>query len=374
MKIAVNTRMLLPARLEGIGNFTAESFKRIVQSHPEHEFIFLFDRQFDPSFIYGKNVTPCVVYPPARHPFLIAFWNEISVGYALQKHKPDVYVATDGFFPLHTKTKTLAVFHDICFIHYPKDLPFLMARYYNNFFPAMAKKAKRIAAVSEFTKDDVVKTLGTPASKFDIVYNGASEKFSPLNEIQINETRKQFSSGQPYFLFVGSIHQRKNIANMLRAFDQFKKSNDSPLKMVLAGAKRWWTDEMESTLNAMQFKNDVIFTGRVSHEDLCRLTASAFAITYVSNFEGFGIPIIEGMKSGVPVLTSNTSSMPEIAGGAALIADPFSVDSISDGMKKLANDSSLRAALIGKGLQRAKDFTWDKTAQTLWRAIEKTME
>lgn len=161
---------------------------------------------------------------------------------------------------------------------------------------------------------------------------------------------------------------------MLRAFDQFKKSNDSPLKMVLAGAKRWWTDEMESTLNTMQFKNDVIFTGRVSHEDLCRLTASAFAITYVSNFEGFGIPIIEGMKSGVPVLTSNTSSMPEIAGGAALIADPFSVDSISDGMKKLANDSSLRAALIGKGLQRAHDFTWDKTAQTLWRAIEKTME
>ena len=160
---------------------------------------------------------------------------------------------------------------------------------------------------------------------------------------------------------------------MLKAFDEYKKSASSPVKMVLAGAKRWWTDEMEKTLEQMQFKSDVIFTGRVNFDDLCRITAGALAMTYVSTFEGFGIPIIEAMRSGVPVITSNVTSMPEVAGNAALLCDPFSVSSIAESMMKIANDEQLRKTLIEAGLKRQNDFSWDKTAVQLWNSIEKTI-
>lgn len=372
MKIAVNTRMLLPSRLEGIGNFTHESFRRIVPSHPEHEFIFIFDRPFDSSFVYGNNVTPVVVFPPARHPLLTSYWNEIGVANVLRKYRPDVYVGTDGFFPLSTKCKTLAVIHDLCFIHYPQDLPFLTSLYYRKMFPHFAKKATRIAAVSEFTKSDVINKFHIDEKKFDIVYNGASENFTPLSVEEITKTRKQFSDSKPYFLFVGAIHQRKNISNMLQAYDHFRKNYSSNIKMLLAGNRRWWTEEMEKTFQSMEYKNDVVFTGRVSLEDLCRITASALAMTYVSNFEGFGIPIIEGMKAGIPILTSNTSSMPEIAGQAALLCDPFNIESIADGMKQLASNESLRLDLIHKGNIRQAEFNWNKTAINLWHSIENT--
>lgn len=373
MKIAVNTRMLLKGKMEGIGYFTYESFRRIVKAHPEHEFIFIFDRPYDESFIFSENITPVVASPPARHPLLWYLWYEHSLPRVFKKTKADLFIGTDGYLSVASKMKTLSVFHDINFEHYPEDVPFFNRLFYRHYFPIYAQKAARIAAVSEFTKNDVVEKYKIDARKIDLVYNGVSEQFIPLSADEIIQVRNKFTQGQPYFLFVGSLHQRKNISNMLKAFDEYKKSASSPVKMVLAGAKRWWTDEMEMTLEQMQFKSDVIFTGRVNFDDLCRITAGALAMTYVSTFEGFGIPIIEAMRSGVPVITSNVTSMPEVAGNAALLCDPFSVSSIAESMMKIANDEQLRKTLIEAGLKRQNDFSWDKTAVQLWNSIEKTI-
>ncbi|MBK8584620.1 MAG: glycosyltransferase family 4 protein [Bacteroidetes bacterium] len=373
MKIAVNTRMLLKGKMEGIGYFTYESFRRIVKAHPEHEFIFIFDRPYDESFIFSENITPVVASPPARHPLLWYLWYEHSLPRVFKKTKADLFIGTDGYLSVASKIKTLSVFHDINFEHYPEDVPFFNRLFYRHYFPIYAQTAARIAAVSEFTKNDVVEKYKIDARKIDIVYNGVSEQFNPLSAAEITQVRNKFTQGQPYFLFVGSLHQRKNISNMLKAFDEYKKSASSPVKMVLAGAKRWWTDEMEKTLEQMQFKSDVIFTGRVNFDDLCKITAGALAMTYVSTFEGFGIPIIEAMRSGVPVITSNVTSMPEVAGNAALLCDPFSVSSIAESMMKIANDEQLRKTLIEAGLKRQNDFSWDKTAVQLWNSIEKTI-
>ncbi len=359
--------------MEGIGYFTYESFQRIVKAHPEHEFIFIFDRPYDESFIFSENITPVVASPPARHPLLWYLWYEHSLPRVFKSTKADLFIGTDGYLSVASKIKTLAVFHDINFEHYPEDVPFFNRLFYRHYFPIYAKKAARIAAVSEFTKNDVVEKYKIDARKIDIVYNGVSGQFNPLSADEIIQVRNKFTQGQPYFLFVGSLHQRKNISNMLKAFDEYKKSASSPVKMVLAGAKRWWTDEMEKTLQQMQFKTDVIFTGRVSFDDLCKITAGALAMTYVSTFEGFGIPIVEAMRSGVPVITSNVTSMPEVAGNAALLCDPFSVSSIAESMKKIAKDEQLRKTLIEAGLKRQSDFSWDKTAVQLWNSIEKTI-
>jgi glycosyltransferase involved in cell wall biosynthesis len=365
--------MLLNGKMEGIGYFTFETMKRITVSHPEAEFIFLFDRPFDAQFIFSDNIIPLAISPPARHPLLWYWWHEWSLPAVFKKYKPDYFISTDGYLSLSTDVQTLAVFHDINFEHYPKDLPFFNRLYYRHYFPKFAKKAKRIAAVSEFTKNDLIKCYGIDPGKIDVVYNGVHEEFKPVNESIRTETRKKFSNDQPYFLFVGALHQRKNISRLLQAFDKFKQSVSSPMKLVLAGQKRWWTSEMEEAFTAMMYKEDVIFTGRISHQDLLNLTASAFAITYVSIFEGFGIPIVEAMRCGIPVLTSNVTSMPEIAGHAALFCNPFDVESISEAMKKMYADEPLRKSLIEKGFERQKDFSWEKTADGIWKSFEKMM-
>lgn len=363
--------MLRTDKLEGIGIFTYESFRRIVTDHPEHRFLFLFDRPFDNRYIFGPNVTPVIVPPPARHPILYYIWCEWSLPRVFKKYKPDLFVGTDGFISIRSGLPSLSVIHDIHFMHHPKDLPFFARKYYTHFFPKYAQHSAGIATVSKYTADDVIATYGIPKNKIDVVYNGASEGFRPLDDSKKSAIRNKFAEGKLFFLFIGAIHQRKNIGNLLRAFESFKTKKSSDVKLILAGTRRWWTDEMESTLQSMSSKNDVIFTGRVSDQDLYDLAGSALAITYVSTFEGFGIPIVEGMKAGTPVLTSDITSMPEIAGNAALLCNPFSVESIADALMKLFSDEELRKKLTSAGLERSKIFTWDQTAQGLWRSIEK---
>ena len=200
-----------------------------------------------------------------------------------------------------------------------------------------------------------------------------NDGFKPLYENVIQSTRKRISGGAPYFLFTGAIHERKNISNMLRAYDLFRTTNAERIKLVLAGNKKWWSAQMEETLNAMAHKDDVIFTGRVSDEELHLLTGSALAMVYVSFFEGFGIPVLEAMKCNVTVVASNASALPEICGDAALLVDPHLVSDIASALSKAANDVPLRKSLIEKGRQRCENFSWEKTAGLLWNSVEKAM-
>jgi glycosyltransferase involved in cell wall biosynthesis len=372
VRIAVNTRLLLKDRLEGLGRFTFETLKLITQSHPEHEFFFLFDRPFDTNFVFADNVTPIVVRPPARHPLLWYVWFELSLPRVLKKINPDLFLSPDGFLSLNSNVLSLPVIHDLNFAHNPQDLAKSHAWFYNRYFPKYAQKAKRIATVSEFSKTDISKQYGIAPSKIDVVYNGVSERFKPLDENHKKAVLDKWSNGKPYFIYVGAIHQRKNIERMLAAYDRFREGN-SEHRFVLVGNKKWWTSTMQETLDVMKFKHEVVFTGRVSDEDLNDLMGAALANVYVSTFEGFGIPIIEAFQSGVPVITSNVTSMPEIASDAALLVYPLQSESISDAMIELASSNQLRLELIKKGHERAAHFTWIRSANLLWESIEKAV-
>lgn len=374
MEIVVNTRLLLRNKLEGIGWFTYETLKRITNAHPEHHFIFLFDRDYDEEFIFSDNITPVILSPQARHPFLFYWWFEFSVANFLNKYKPDLFLSPDGYMSLKANCKQLAVIHDISFEHYPNDVSFIVRKYYHHFFPRFARKATRIATVSEFSKRDLVKTYGVRASKIDVVFNGSNEFYSPiLDELKL-ETQKRFSRAGEYFLFVGSLHPRKNISRLFKAFDLFKAAVKSDVKMVIVGEKYYWTNEIKQTYLNMKHKDDVVFTGRLSNEDLKNVLGSALALTYVPYFEGFGIPILEAMNCDTPVITSNVTSMPEVAGDAALLVDPFSEQSIAEAMIYIHKDEDMRSDLIKKGIERRKEFSWDRTANLLWESIEKTMK
>jgi len=374
LKIAVNTRLLLAGRMDGIGRFADETLRIITTQHPEHQFCFYFDRKFDERFIYNANVNPVIIYPQARHPLLFLAWFEASLPLHFARTHPDIFLSPDGFLSLSAKVKSIGVIHDLNFEHYPEDIPFLMRKYYKTMFPRFAQKAKRIATVSEYSKSDIINMYHVDAAKIDVVNNGASSGFKPLPHNDRQQIRLKFSQGSEFFFFIGTLHPRKNLVNLFNAFDQFKKSDTKGIKLVLAGARMWWTDEIRMAYEGMEYRGDVIFTGRISDEDLASLMASALALTYVSYFEGFGIPILEAFQCDTPVITSDITSMPEVAGNAALLTDPFSVSSIADAMQKIASDGDFRQKLIVAGREQGRKFSWEQTAEKLWACVEKAME
>ena len=373
MRIGVNARFLLEGKLEGLGRYCDEVLSRVVKQHPEHQFVFFFDRQYSNQFVYEKNVEPVVLFPPARHPFLWFLWFELAIPLALKKYKIDVFLSLDSFGSLGVKIPQHLVIHDLAFEHYSKEIPKLVAWFYEKYTPSYCNKANRIVSVSTFTKKDIMAQYGVVDSKIDVVLNGVSNNFSVLNIEQIETKRNELSGGKPYFVYVGAMHPRKNIARLLKAFDVFKKQISSDLKLVIIGRKAWGNEEIEQSFEQMVFKNDVVFTGRLTDKDLIDTLGAAYALTYVPYFEGFGLPIIEAQACGIPVITSDTSSMPEVLGDGGLLVDPVNVDSIVDAMIEICKPD-VYDSLKSKAIENVSRFNWDKTANEYWESVQKMMK
>jgi glycosyltransferase involved in cell wall biosynthesis len=371
MRIAVNTRLLLQGKLEGIGWFSKETLSRIVKNHPEHEFIFFFDRPYSEEFVFAPNVTPVVVPPQARHPFLYITWTEVSIPRMLRKYKADVYFSPEGLGSLRTKVPTCITIHDLAFLHYPAFIDKLHRWHYHRYQPKFAHKAKQIIAVSEFTKKDIVDKYQINPDKISVVYNGAQSAYKPLGYEEKKAIKEQYTDGKEYFIFTSAIHPRKNVVNLLKAFVQFKRRQKCGMKLMIVGRMAWDTDEIEKAKRLMPFKEDVIWTGYLDVKELAKVTAAAYAMVYPSLFEGFGIPIVEAMQCGVPVITSTTSSMPEVGGAAALLADPEKPEDIAEKMGMVYKDERLRAQLSVAAQAQAQQFSWDKSAEALWEVIVK---
>lgn len=369
MLIAVNTRFLIKDKLEGIGWFTYETMKRLTHNHPEHTFLFLFDREPDPEFIFGKNVKPIRVWPPARHPYLWKFWFDYALPRVFKRYKPDLFISTDGFLSLKSDIPTLLVVHDLGFEHYPDHVTGSASNFYRKYMPLYAKKATRIVTVSEFSKKDIVKLYQVAPDKIDVAYNGANDKYIPISQNEQQAVRNRYTGGKPYFLYVGSVHPRKNVKNLLLAYDALRKEHLTEHQLVIAGRMAWKTDETKQAFEQMQFKNDVVFTNHLLLSELTKVMASADAFVYPSLFEGFGIPIVEARYCGVPVITSDRSSLTEVGGPNALYFDPDRVDLIKDAMKLFLLDRENYHAKAKKDVSVREVFNWDKTVSSIESAI-----
>lgn len=371
MKIAINTRFLLADKIEGIGRFSYEIAKRIVEQHPDDEFFFFFDRPFDESFIFEKNVKPIVLSPPARHPFLWYLWFEFAVARALKKHKIDVFFSPDGYLSLRSDVPTLMTIHDIAFVHYPDIISGLVSHYYRYFTPRFIEKATHLTAVSQFVKEDIVQYYGASSDKISVTYNACQSTYKPLsidNQILI---KNKFSGGKEYFFFVGAVHPRKNVHRLIAAFEAFKTATKSDKKLLLAGRFAWQTGEVKDAFEKAKHQKDIHFLGYVKEDELPALMASAFALTWVSLFEGFGIPLLEAMCCDVPILTSDVTAMPEVVADAALCVSPTDIHSIAKGMQRLSEDNAFRQKLIANARIRRQAFDWDISAQIIWDDIQK---
>lgn len=372
MRIAINTRFLLADKLEGFGWYSYEICKRLVENHPEHDFIFFFDRPYDAQFVFGKNVTPVVLRPAARHPVLFVMWFEFAVKKALKKYKADVFFSPDGYLCLTSKVPQISVMHDINFVHFPKDLPTLASRYLNFFFPKFALKAAKIITVSEYSKQDIVASYKINPEKIKAIWNGASEQFKPLAEEQQDEIRQKYTQGKAYFVFVGSLHPRKNVSRLIAAYTLFKQHNDSGFDLLIVGENLWKNTNLN--LPPSSATDSIHFTGRLALEELSLVMASAAALVYVPYFEGFGIPLVEAMRCGIPIIAGNKTSLPEVVGEAGLLVDPYSVEDIYRAMEKLFLDADLQVELAKLSLGRSTLFSWDIAAREVWEEIISVVE
>lgn len=369
MRIAVNTRFLLTSKMEGFGWYTYEVVSRMVRSHPEHTFIFFFDRAFDPSFVFAGNVIPVVLAPQARHPILFRIWFNVSVRRALKKYKADLFFSPDGYLSLTTNVPQIAVIHDINFEHNPEDVPQSALNYLKYYFPKFTRKADHILTVSEYSRQDIITTYGIPESSVSVAWNGASEKFRPADADQKKAAEERFAGGHPYLLFVGALHPRKNVGRLLEAYDQMKQNQpDTPFKLVIVGEQMF--SNGASTVHIPEnIGQDVLFTGHLSMDDLVSAMSGASIFTYVPYFEGFGIPLVEAMRCGIPILSGNRTSLPEVAGDAALYCDPFDVGDICAKLTELCGNPSLRDQLGKRALERAGLFSWNHSSDLAWEVI-----
>lgn len=369
MKIAVNTRFLLSDHLEGVGYFIQEIFSRIVQQHPEHEFIFIFDRPYDNRFIFAKNITAVIAGPPARHPLLWKWWYDVKVASILKKHKADIFVSCDGFCSLTTKVPQCLVVHDLSFLHYPKFNKKSHLLFYKRYTPLFLQRAKRIVTVSEFSKADIITNYRTDPEKIDVVYNGVKDIFHPLTASEKEETQNKYSNGKNYFVYAGAIHPRKNLTHLLKAFSIFKKRQQSNWKLVLTGRLAWSNEQFTKSLGSYKYREDVVMTGYVDEAELSKIIGSAYALVYPSVWEGFGVPVAEAMRCNVPVITSENSAMQEIAGDAALYFNPLDHTDMADKIMLLYKDETLRNRLIEKGKEKISLFNWNRSGELMWNSI-----
>ncbi len=260
----------------------------------------------------------------------------------------------------------VATIHDLAFEHLPETFTRRGSLQLKLTVRRTARRAARIATVSDFSRRDLIRTYGLPADKVQVTYNGIESHFSPLPRSagEAEEVRRQFGIERDFILAVGSLQPRKNLVRLIRAYAKLRTEQAGfNHQLVIVGRKLWLADEVLAEVSRRDWAEDVILTGYVGDDDLPALYRSATAFVYPSLFEGFGLPPLEAMACGTPVVTSNTSSLPEVAGDAALLIDPYDQSSIEDALLRIVQDQPLRARLREKGIEQAGKFSWRDAAE-----------
>lgn len=352
----------------GTENYSFQILKHLVQTDHTNNY-YVYTR---PGAIHESPLHITIPYP--------RLWTQVGLAKQTFKDKLDVLFIPAHTIPLIRKPglKTVVTVHDLGAEYLPKAHQLKQRLYLNLMTHHQLKSATHIIAVSKATKEDLIKKIGIPEKKISVVYEGFDkELFKPVNGDTLNTILKQFGlKNQEYFLFVGTIQPRKNLTHLITAYAHFlnqkpliHNTNPSP-QLVLAGGKGWLSDEIYELPKKLGIEDHVKFLGYVPDEKLPALYSGAKAFLFPSLFEGFGLPILEAMACGCPVLTSNTSSLPEVAGKAALLVDPYSVEDIAKGIERIMSEE-LRVKSVKAGFEQVKKFSWEKAARETLSVLEK---
>lgn len=361
MKIAIN---LLPyTQITGIETYVSNMVQLLIDSYPELEFVIISHSKTPPTLTFKSTNVKNVVYNlPQITRGKIAFMQQTLIYKDLLKHSPDFLISFSPSSPFFYK-KTILYIHDTAYDRHPEErhsvIPFLylkimlfLSKYY----------FQKIITDSEFSKKEIKRFYKVRDEKIKVIHCGPPLL---LQEQSVkNDFFRKDLANHPYLFYVGSTRPRKNLINLLDSFKIFSK-NFPEYKLVLAGKKDKRFLDIENEVKKRNLKNYVLQTDFITDKEKTSLMSNAAALTFPSYYEGFGLPILEAQSLGLPVLTSNISSLPEVAGKGALYVDPYDVRGIAKGMEKVATDTKLRKKLVEEGHNNVKRFSWEKAAKEL---------
>jgi len=289
-------------------------------------------------------------------------WMHGVLPWQAHRTKVDILHMPANVIPLFSPCPVVVTIHDLTVLTMPQNFTFWHRNYSRTFVPLAARHASRILTVSEQSKRDIVEQLGVAPDKVAVTYEAASPRFRPLSEREIAGVRQRYDLLEPFILNVGTIEPRKNLLRLLQAFATLRREGFS-YQLVQAGPRGWLFDSVLAEVNRLELRDSVRFLGRVPVEDLVGLYNAATVFAYPSLYEGFGLPVLEAMACGCPVVTSNTSSLPEVVGQAGTMIDPLSVGDLADAIQEVLEDRVVAQDMRQRGLERASQFSWQRCAE-----------
>jgi glycosyltransferase involved in cell wall biosynthesis len=349
----------LYGRKSGVGYYTENLLKNVMRLSPEHKYILFSNRDVSAEW---NRLGEEVLYN--KHHFRVrAAWMQANLPRAIREVRPDICHFTNYLAPLFSTTPSLVTIYDMTLFVTPRFHNFKKIALDRTLIPHVARRARAIITVSNSARDDIVRLLRVPREKVHVITGAVSSDFRPVNDAaRIEAVRARYGLQQPFILYVGTIEPRKNITRLVQAFARLKKAG-LPHKLAIVGQPGWHCAPIFAEVERLGLRNEVIFTGYVAFEDLPVLYSAAESMAFPSLYEGFGLPVIEAMACGAPVVTSRSSSLMEVAGDAGLLVDPRSVGELATALRRLHEEPDLREELSRRGLARAAEFTWERSAR-----------
>jgi len=356
--------------LSGIGYVTYQYAKELQRLH--HDMLFYYAWFYSrklrqrPLGEYEKAVNLAKKYLP--RPYLVTHSLKTAIfNYTLAKERPDIFIQPNYIsFSTPFDIPTITFVHDLSHIRFKEYHPKERVEYFERFLPRSIQKSAKIVTISEFTKKELMDLELCEPQKIEVIYNGVDEKFRPTSKEKFAPTGKKYGvEYRGYFLFVGTLEPRKNLKTLLEAYLRYLAKTSHPTPLLLAGGGGWRSEQFDDVLQKALGTGYVRRLGYVSEEELIALYGGAKAFVFPSIYEGFGLPPLEAMACGTPVLASNASSIPEVVGDAGMLVDPLDSDQIARALTILDEDEALRLTLAKKGLARSRNFSWSKAAARL---------
>lgn len=374
MKIGIDTLFLIPGKHGGTETYLRNLLLNLAKIDKENEYILFTNKENSGNFgIKQDNFSEVLCNFSARYKPIRVFYEQMILPIMARRYQIDVL-----HFPAYVslaissfRLKSIVTIHDIMFHYYPENYPKGQLLYFKHLIPASAKRGKMIIAVSNNTKKDIIKILEIPENKVTVTYEAPDERFNNnLSDTEKDRVKKIYNLPDRFILSVASFNPHKNIDGLIRSFSLIKKNYDSLCQLVLVGMKSSYYSKIISVIEKLKLDKDVLFIGHVSDKDLPYLYSLANIYVFPSFFEGFGLPPLEAMACGCPVVASNVTSIPEVVGEAGILIDPHNIEKMAEAIYKVLINDNFRRDLIRKGFERAKQFSWEKTAKETLKVYE----
>lgn len=369
MRLAIDARKLHDF---GIGTYIRNLLRHLARLDSQNEYIILChapDREMVDQL--GPNFRS-VLEPSANY----SIQEQIHVPWLLRKVAPDVYHAPHYVLPVAVRCRSLVTIHDCIHLMFPQYLPNRMAyAYARAAMWSAARRSDRILTVSEASKRDILRFFRVPPEKIVVIYNAIDERFwiEPAEE-DVARVRERYQLDHGFVLYAGNIKPHKNLVRLIEAFAELRKNGFDDLKLLIIGDEISKLPALRRAVHRHKLHKHVRFFGFVPDETLAILYRLAAVFVFPSLYEGFGLPPLEAMASGAPVVTSNVSSLPEVVGDAAVLVDPYDVSSIVEGVRRVLTEPGLAADLRRKGPLRAREFSWERSVRRTWQLYQEVAD